>query len=134
VGDFIAPLAAPGIGFVRVGNFINQELWGKTTDLPWGVLFANGGPLPRHPSMLYEAFLEGFVLFLVIWWVARKPRTMGTLAGLFLCGYAVARIAVEFVRVPDAHLNYLFFGWVTMGHILSLPMLLLGIYLIARKS
>ena len=133
IGDFIAPLAPIGLFTVRVGNFINQELWGKTTDLPWGVLFSNGGPLPRHPSQLYEAGLEGLVLLTVLWWVARKPRAAGTLSGLFLIGYAVARMAVEFVRVPDAHLNYLLFDWVTMGHLLSLPMLLLGLFLIFRK-
>jgi phosphatidylglycerol:prolipoprotein diacylglycerol transferase len=134
IGDFIAPLAPIGLFTVRVGNFINQELWGKTTDLPWGVLFSNGGPLPRHPSQLYEAFLEGLVLLAVLWWVARKPRAAGTLSGLFLVGYAVARMSVEFVRVPDAHLNYLLFDWVTMGHLLSLPMLLLGLFLVVRKG
>ena len=134
IGDFIAPLAPIGLFTVRIGNFINQELWGKTTDLPWGVLFSNAGPLPRHPSQLYEAGLEGLVLLVLLWWVARKPRAAGTLSGLFLLGYAVARMAVEFVRVPDAHLNYLLFDWVTMGHLLSLPMLLLGLFLVFRKA
>ena len=130
VADFVAPAAPIGLFFGRLGNFINQELWGKTTDVPWGMVFTNGGPLPRHPSMLYEAILEGLVLLLVIWWVARKPRAVGVLSGLFLIGYAIARIIVEFVRVPDEHLNYLLFDWVTMGQILSLPMLLLGLYLV----
>ena len=134
IGDFIAPLAPPGIFFVRFGNFINQELWGKPTDLPWGVVFTNGGDLPRHPSMLYEALLEGLVLFFILWIVARKPRAIGVLSGLFLIGYSLARMAVEFVRVPDAHLNYLLFDWVTMGHLLSLPMLLLGAYLVFYTS
>jgi len=132
IGDFIAPLAPVGIFFGRLGNFINQELWGKTTDLPWGMVFTNGGSLPRHPSMLYEALLEGVLLLLVIWWVAIKPRKSGALAGLFLIGYALARIAVEFVRVPDAHLNYIFYDWVTMGHLLSLPMLVFGLFLMLR--
>lgn len=132
VADFVAPVAPLGLFFGRMGNFINQELWGKTTDLPWGVVFTNGGPLPRHPSMLYEAFLEGLLLLILLWWVARKPRSMGVLSGLFLIGYALSRIIVEFVRVPDAHLNYLFFDWVTMGHLLSLPMLLLGMFLVMR--
>ena len=134
IADFIAPLAPIGLFTVRVGNFINQELWGKTTDLPWAVLFSNGGPLPRHPTQLYEAGLEGLLLLAILWWFARKPRAAGILSGLFLMGYAVARMAVEFVRVPDAHLNYLLFDWVTMGHLLSLPMLFLGVFLVVRKG
>jgi len=115
VADFVAPVAPLGLFFGRMGNFINQELWGKTTDGPWGVVFTNGGPLPRHPSMLYEAILEGLVLLAILWLVARKPRPVGLLSGLFLIGYSIARIIVEFVRIPDEHLNYLFFDWVTMG-------------------
>ena len=130
VGDFIAPVAAIGLFFGRMGNFINQELWGKVTDVPWGMVFTNGGPDPRHPSMLYEAFLEGLLLFAILWTVARNPRTSGTLSGLFLIGYGIARILVEFVRVPDEHLNYLFLDWVTMGQILSLPMIFLGLILV----
>lgn len=130
VADFVAPVAPLGLFFGRMGNFVNQELWGKTTDVPWGMVFTNGGPLPRHPSMLYEAFLEGLLLLFVLWWVARKPRPMGFLSGLFLIGYSLSRILVEFVRVPDEHLQYLLFEWVTMGQILSLPMLLLGAYLV----
>lgn len=132
VADFVAPVAPLGLFFGRMGNFINQELWGKTTDLPWGMVFTNGGPLPRHPSMLYEALLEGLLLLILLWWLARKPRSMGVLSGLFLIGYALARMAVEFVRIPDTHLNYLLFDWVTMGHLLSLPMLLLGAFLVLR--
>ncbi|MGK0375829.1 MAG: phosphatidylglycerol:prolipoprotein diacylglycerol transferase [Arenicella sp.] len=132
VGDFVAPVAPIGLFFGRMGNFINQELWGKVTDQPWGMVFTNGGPLPRHPSMLYEAFLEGIVLMMVLWLVARKPRPLGLLSGLFLIGYALARIPIEFVRVPDAHLNYLLFDWVTMGQLLSLPMIILGAYLVVR--
>lgn len=134
VADFVAPVAPIGLFFGRMGNFINQELWGKVTDVPWGMVFTNGGPLPRHPSMLYEAFLEGLVLMAVLWIVARKPRPLGTLSGLFLIGYASARIFVEFFRVPDEHLNYLLFDWVTMGQILSLPMFLLGLYLVIKAK
>jgi len=134
VGDFVAPLAPIGLFFGRVGNFINQELWGKVTEGPWGMVFSNGGPLPRHPSMLYEAALEGIMLWLIISWVARKPRHSGMLAGLFLSGYALARMLVEFVRIPDDHLDYLLFDWVTMGHLLSLPMLIFGGYLILRRN
>lgn len=133
VGDFIAPLAPIGLFFGRMGNFINQELWGKATDLPWGMLFTTADAQPRHPSMLYEALLEGLLLLAVLWAVARKPRATGMLSGLFLIGYALARSLVEFVRVPDAHLNYLLFDWVTMGHLLSLPMLVLGLFLVLRK-
>jgi len=134
IGDFVAPVAAIGLFFGRMGNFVNQELWGKTTDLPWGMVFSNGGELPRHPSMLYEAFLEGLVLLAVLWWLARKPRQQGFLSGSFLIGYALSRILVEFVRVPDEHLQYLLFDWVTMGQILSLPMLFVGVFLVLRAS
>ncbi|NNC99093.1 MAG: prolipoprotein diacylglyceryl transferase [Gammaproteobacteria bacterium] len=134
IGDFIAPLAPIGLFFGRMGNFINQELWGKTTDLPWGMVFTTADSAARHPSMLYEALLEGVVLLALLLWVGRKPTAAGVLSGLFLCGYALARIVVEFVRVPDAHLNYLLFDWVTMGHLLSLPMLMLGLFLIFGKN
>lgn len=132
IGDFAAPLAPMGLFFGRMGNFINQELWGKPTDLPWGMVFTTADAQPRHPSMLYEAALEGLLLFVVVWMLGRQRRGAGFLAGTFLVGYALSRILVEFVRVPDAHLNYLLFDWVTMGHLLSLPMLLLGGFLIAR--
>jgi len=116
--------------FGRMGNFVNQELWGKTTEVPWGMVFTNGGPLPRHPSMLYEALLEGLLLLFILCWVARKKRPLGLLSGLFLIGYSVSRILVEFVRVPDQHLQYLLFDWVTMGQILSLPMMIFGFVLV----
>jgi len=135
VCDFVAPAAPLGLFFGRIGNFINQELWGKTTGVPWGMVFTNGGDIPRHPSMLYEALLEGVLLLIVLWFlarIARKPRAYGFLSGVFLIGYSLSRIVVEFVRVPDAHLNYLFFDWVTMGQVLSLPMLLLGLFLVLR--
>ncbi len=129
IGDFVAPVAPIGLLFGRIGNFINQELWGKPTDLPWGMVFSTADQQPRHPSMLYEALLEGLLLFVTLWLVSRTRRPLGLLSGLFLIGYAVSRMLVELVRVPDQHLNYLLFDWVTMGHLLSLPMLLLGLVL-----
>jgi phosphatidylglycerol:prolipoprotein diacylglycerol transferase len=134
IGDFIAPIAPIGLFFGRMGNFINQELWGKPTDLPWGMVFTTADAQPRHPSMLYEAILEGLVILVIVWVVARRPRAAGVLAGLFLVAYALARSLVELVRVPDNHLNYLFYEWVTMGQILSVPMLLLGLFLMLRKQ
>jgi phosphatidylglycerol:prolipoprotein diacylglycerol transferase len=124
VFDFTAPLPAIGLFSGRIGNFINGELWGKPTDLPWGML-VDGQVL--HPSQLYEAALEGLALFALVWWFTSKPRARLAPSGLFLAGYAVFRIAVEFVRVPDADLGYLAFGWLTMGQLLSLPMLAAGL-------
>jgi phosphatidylglycerol---prolipoprotein diacylglyceryl transferase len=124
VFDFTAPLPAVGLCAGRIGNFINGELWGKPTDLPWGVLY-RGEVL--HPSQLYEAALEGVVLFLILWWFTAKPRPRFAPAGLFLTLYAVFRIAVEFVRVPDVDIGYLALGWLTMGQLLSLPVLVAGL-------
>ncbi len=129
VSDFLAPLAPVGLGLGRIGNFINQELWGKVTDLPWGMVFRHAGPLPRHPSQLYEAFLEGLVLFVVLWLYSARPRPMGAISALFLIGYGTFRFLVEFVREPDPQLGYLAGGWVTMGQALSLPMILGGVAL-----
>ena len=131
VVDFIAVLAPVGLFFGRIGNFINGELWGKVTDLPWGMIFpgARDG-LPRHPSPLYEAALEGLVLFAILWWFTRRPRPVMAASGVFALGYAVFRFLVEFVRVPDPQLGYLAWGWVTMGQLLSLPLALAGILLI----
>jgi phosphatidylglycerol:prolipoprotein diacylglycerol transferase len=126
VADFMAGLAPIGLAAGRLGNFINQELWGSVTTLPWGVVFKTGGPLPRHPSQLYEFALEGVALFLIIAWYSSKPRPAAAASGLFLAGYGAFRFLVEFVREPDAHLGYLAFGWVTMGQVLSLPMILFG--------
>jgi len=130
VTDFIAPLVPIGLFFGRIGNFINAELWGSPTTLPWGMVFPGGGPEPRHPSMLYEALLEGLVLFLLLWLFSMKPRPRMTVSGLFLAGYGVFRFGVEFVREPDAHIGYLAGGWLTMGHLLSAPMILAGIALL----
>ena len=126
VADFVAPLIPIGLGAGRIGNFINGELWGKVSFAPWAMIFPSGGPVPRHPSQLYQFMLEGVAMFLILWWYARKPRPAMAVSGLFLLLYGVFRFAVEFVRVPDAQLGYLAFGWVTMGQILSLPMILIG--------
>ncbi len=130
VMDFVAPLVAPGLFFGRLGNFINGELWGKVTDSAFGVVFPHAGPLPRHPSQLYEAFFEGLVLFAVVWIFSMKKRHTGAVAGVFALGYGLARFGVEFVRVPDAHLGYLAFQWLTMGQILSLPLICIGLWLL----
>ncbi len=132
VADFVALLTPVGLGAGRLGNFINHELWGRTTDVPWGMVFINAGPLPRHPSQLYEFALEGVVLLIILWVYARKPRPLASVSGLFLLCYGSFRFFVEFMREPDSQLGYLAFGWVTMGHVLSLPMILLGIWLIHR--
>ena len=134
VFDFAAPLPGIGIFAVRLGNFINGELWGRPTDVPWAMLVPdpNGGPaVARHPSQLYEATLEGLVLFVILWLYTRKPRPRYAPSGLFLICYSVARIAVEFVREPDVQLGYLAGGWFTMGQLLSLPMLVFGVLLLA---
>ena len=130
--DFIAPLIAPGLLFGRIGNFINGELWGRVTDLPWGMVFRQtGDQLPRHPSQLYEAALEGAALFLIVWLFSAKPRPTMAVSGVFALGYGVFRLLVEFVRQPDAQLGYLALGWVTMGQVLSLPLIAVGIILLA---
>lgn len=125
-------IGAPiGLFFGRCANFVNGELWGKETDLPWGVMFETGGAVYRHPSQLYEAILEGLVIFAVLYVMSRRvpPRPQGTFMGAFLTLYGVARILVEFVRVPDAQLGYLF-GPITMGQLLSLPLVVIGVALL----
>jgi phosphatidylglycerol:prolipoprotein diacylglycerol transferase len=127
--DFVAPWIPPGLGLGRLGNFINGELWGAPTapGAPWA--FVVDG-VPRHASQLYEAFFEGLVLFIVLWSFSRKPRPMMALSGLFLLLYGIFRFAVEFVRVPDEQYGYLAFGWVTMGQVLSAPMIVAGAVLL----
>ncbi|BAW81153.1 prolipoprotein diacylglyceryl transferase [Candidatus Nitrosoglobus terrae] len=129
VTDFIAPLIPVGLGAGRMGNFINGELWGKATDLPWGMIFHDprAGDIPRHPSQLYEFALEGVVFFLILWFFSNRNRPPMAVSGLFLICYGLFRFAIEFVRVPDPQLGYLTLGWVTMGQILSLPMIIAGI-------
>ncbi|MEJ2059905.1 MAG: prolipoprotein diacylglyceryl transferase [Gammaproteobacteria bacterium] len=125
--DFGAPMVPIGLGAGRIGNFINGELWGKVTDLPWGMVFPSGGPLPRQPSQLYEFALEGVVLFTILWTFSSRSRPVGAVSGMFLLFYGLFRFLVEFVREPDPQLGYLAFGWLTMGQVLSAPMILLGI-------
>jgi len=130
VTDFVAPLCPLGLAAGRLGNFINAELWGRVTDVPWGMVFPNAGPLPRHPSQLYEFMLEGVLLFIVLWTYTRRRRPLGAASGVFLAGYGVARFVVEFFREPDSFLGLLAFGW-SMGQWLSVPMILAGVLLIA---
>ncbi|MFB9355912.1 prolipoprotein diacylglyceryl transferase [Sneathiella chinensis] len=135
LADMLSLVAPVGLFFGRIANFINGELFGRTSDVPWAMVFPNGGPLPRHPSQLYEALLEGALLFAILLWVRRtsladKP---GVLTGLFLVGYAAARGFVELFRQPDAHLGFLA-GGTTMGQLLSLPMIVIGLYLILRPK
>ncbi|ERS89484.1 prolipoprotein diacylglyceryl transferase [Halomonas sp. PBN3] len=129
--DFVAPLVPIGLGAGRIGNFINRELPGRVTEMPWGMPFPGLGPEPRHPSSLYEALLEGAVLFVVLWFVTATPRRRGLASGLFLALYGAFRFLVEFYRLPDAHIGYLAFGWFTMGMLLTLPMIAGGLALIA---
>ena len=153
VADFIAPLVPPGLGFGRIGNYINGELWGKFTGADWGVLFpgapefagwsrdqlqaqfANGtlAQYARHPSPLYEATLEGLVMFVVLWWYSRTPRPRYRMAALFALMYGCFRFLVEFLRVPDAQLGYLAFGWLTMGQLLEVPVIAFGLYCLWRS-
>jgi len=125
VGDFIVPLLPVGLGAGRIGNFINSELWGRVTDSPFGVIFYNAGPLPRHPSQLYEFALEGVLLFIILILFIRKPKPAGSVAGLFLLGYGTFRFIIEFAREPDAQLGLLTMN-MSMGQILSLPMIIIG--------
>ena len=129
--DFIAPVVPIGLLAGRIGNFINAELWGRTTDVYWSFIFPGAGPLPRHPSQLYEAALEGLVLFLILWVYSNKQRPYMAVSGLFALFYGIFRFIVEFYRVPDAHLGYQAMDWLTMGQILSTPMIILGIILIS---
>ncbi len=127
VADFTAPLPAIGLFTGRIGNFINGELWGKPTDVPWAFLVDGQA---RHPSQLYEAFLEGIVTFFIVWFYSSRPRPRYAVMGLFLLCYGVFRFVVEFVRVPDANRGYLLLGWVTEGQLLSLPMVIAGTWLL----
>lgn len=151
--DFVAPMVPPGLGFGRIGNFIGAELWGKYTHAGWGVVFPTdpelAGMAPeqlrqafasgaldayaRHPSQLYEAFLEGLVMFVVLWWFSSGPRPRYAVSGLFALLYGVFRFMVEFVRMPDADIGYIAFGWLTMGQLLSTPLIVLGVYLLLKS-
>ena len=129
VTDFIAPLCPLGLGAGRIGNFINAELWGRPTDVPWAMIFPNVDNQPRHPSQLYEFALEGLALFALLWWFSSRPRPAGAVSGLFLLGYGSARFLVEYTREPDSFLGLLAFG-LSMGQWLSLPMVLTGVGLL----
>lgn len=129
--DFVAPLVPLGLGFGRLGNFINNELWGKITDSSFGFYIQYQG-VSRYPSQLYEAFLEGLLLFVILWFFSSRPRPLMSVSALFLVFYGLFRFMIEFVRVPDVQLGYLAFDWLTMGQILSIPMIILGIYLFYR--
>lgn len=131
VMDFVAPLFPPGIFAVRMGNFINGELWGGPTNLPWGMVFPKSGTaIARHPSPLYEACLEGIVLFIILWWFSSRPRPMMAVSSMFALGYGCFRFMVEFIRQPDAHIGYLAWGWLTMGQVLSIPLIVVGALLL----
>jgi phosphatidylglycerol:prolipoprotein diacylglycerol transferase len=127
VSDFVAPLVPIGLFFGRIGNFINQELWGRVTDLPWGMVFPLAGSAPRHPSQIYEALLEGVVLFLILWFYSARQRPVARISGLFLLLYGVFRFFVEFTREPDDYLGFVALDWMTMGQLLSLPMIIAGV-------
>ncbi|MFC0677185.1 prolipoprotein diacylglyceryl transferase [Lysobacter korlensis] len=153
VMDFVAPLVPPGLGFGRLGNYIGGELWGKFTGAGWGVIFPRSelGPhdgasierlrelhatgaldaFARHPSQLYQALLEGLVMFAILWWYSSTPKPRYAVSGMFALLYGCFRFIVEFVREPDAHLGYLAFGWLTMGQLLSLPLIAVGLFLLA---
>ncbi|RTZ59242.1 MAG: prolipoprotein diacylglyceryl transferase [Gammaproteobacteria bacterium] len=127
--DFVAPLTPPGFFIGRLANFVNQELWGRPTDVAWGVVFPRLDNIPRHPSQLYEATLEGLVLFAILWVYSARPRATGRVSALFLIFYGLFRFVVEFFREPDRQIGFVAFGWLTKGHLLSIPMVLAGLFL-----
>lgn len=133
IGDFIAPLVPLGLAAGRLGNFINGELWGRPADVPWAMVFPHADNLPRHPSQLYEMGLEGIALFVLVWVYASQKRPTGAVSGVFLMGYAVSRMLAECFREPDVQLGFLAFDWLTMGQLLSIPMLLAGFFLWWKK-
>lgn len=129
VTDFISPLIPIGLGLGRMGNFINGELWGRVSDMPWAIVFPHAGPFARHPSQLYQAFFEGLVLFIILWIYSRKPRPVMAVSGMFALCYSIFRLFTEMFREPDGHLGLLWFQ-LTMGQWLSLPLMLVGILLL----
>jgi len=135
IADFVAVIAPIGLFFGRVGNFINQELWGRPTDLPWGMVFTNSpDKVARHPSMVYEALFEGLLLFIVLFVVSKTPKKAWMITALFLLGYGLSRFLIEFVRLPDAHIGYLYGGWLTIGHLYTIPMIMMGTYLLLKSD
>lgn len=131
VADFVAPMVPLGLGFGRLGNFIGQELWGRASDVSWAMVFPRDPlGLARHPSQLYQACLEGLVLFIVLFWFSSKPRPRGAVAGLFLVLYGCFRFVVEFAREPDSHIGFDWLGWITRGQLLTVPMIVGGALLL----
>lgn len=130
ITDFVAPAIPIGLGAGRIGNFINGELWGRITDVPWGMVFPHVDNMPRHPSQLYEFLLEGVVLFVVLWLYSAKKRPLGAVSGLFALGYGVFRCFIECFREPDAPIGFIAFDRVTEGQLLSIPLIIVGIALI----
>ena len=133
--DFIAPLIPLGLGFGRIGNYINGELWGRVTESSWGVFAPDQSGFweKRFPTQLYEAFLEGLVLFFILWIFSNRKRPLMAISSLFLIFYGFFRFIIEFVRAPDSHIGYLAFDWLTMGQLLSLPMVIVGIYFLFKS-
>jgi phosphatidylglycerol:prolipoprotein diacylglycerol transferase len=127
--DLVAPAVPLGLAAGRIGNFINGELWGRVTTVPWGMVFPGGGPVARHPSQLYECALEGVLFFIILWAYSAKPRPIGAVSGMFAIFYGLFRFSVEFFREPDAEIGY-YFGWLTEGQLLSLPLLVVGVILL----
>jgi len=125
--DFVVPVVPIGLGAGRIGNFIGGELWGRVTDVPWAMVFPRADEFPRHPSQLYQFALEGVALFLIVWFFSSKPRPRMVVSGIFLASYGVFRFIVEFARQPDSHIGFLYGDWLTMGQVLSTPMILIGI-------
>jgi len=129
VSDFIAPCIAIGLGFGRIGNFINGELWGRVTDVPWGMVFPNVDDQVRHPNQIYQFIGEGIILFAIVWWFSSTKRPRMAVSGLFCVGYGIYRFLIEFVREPDRELGFVALDWLTMGQVLSLPMIGVGLLL-----
>jgi phosphatidylglycerol:prolipoprotein diacylglycerol transferase len=129
--DFIAPLVPLGLGLGRLGNFIGQELWGRAADVPWAMVFPSDPlGLPRHPSQLYQAAMEGLMLFVILYWFSRRPRPRLAVGGAFMLGYGCFRFLAEFFRQPDSHIGFDYLGWITRGQLLCLPMMAFGLYLL----
>lgn len=130
VSDFLVPIVPFGLAAGRIGNFINGELWGRVTTVPWGMVFPQAGSLPRHPSMIYEFLLEGVLLFAIMWIYSAKQRPRMAVSGMFALLYGIFRITAEFFRQPDPQLGFIAFGWLTQGQLLSLPLVFAGVLML----
>ncbi len=128
--DFCAPLVPIGLATGRIGNFINGELWGRITHVPWAMIFPHADLHPRHPSQLYECFFEGIILFIILWIYSKKPKPTGAVSGLFSLLYGIVRFGLEFFRQPDPQLGFIAWGWLTMGQLLCLPLIIFGMILL----